>query len=121
MGGSSSRLWSGSRIFSMGMIWKCGSGLKRWRINWFLRMYVAYVCSLYASKIFANPRSANPKDQNPTSRARSHAPGDLDPPVPKAGASTRGLLPAQLHLSDEESHRIRAQARGRDGPQRDRG
>src|SRR5258708_3945007 len=86
-----------------------------------LRMYIAHVCSLYASKIFANLRSANPKDPNPTSPARSHAPGDLDPPVPKAGASTRGLLPAQLHLSDEESHRIRAQARGRDGPQRDRG
>src|SRR5664279_2763529 len=121
MGGSSSRLWSGRRIFSMGMIWKCGSGLKRWRINWFLRVYIAYVCSLYASKIFKIFRPANPKDPNPTGQARSHAPRDADPPVPTAGASARGLLPAQLHLSDEESHRIRAQARGRDGPQRDRG
>ena len=105
----------------MGVIWKSGSRLKGWRINKCLRDYIAYVCSLYANKIFTNLRSANPKDPNPTNQARPPAPGDADPPVPTAGASARGLLPAQLHLSDEESHRICAQARGRERSQRNRG
>src|SRR4030095_13091840 len=121
MGGSSSRLLSGRRIFSMGVIGKSGSGLKRWRINLCLRLCIAYICSLYASQIFANLRSANPTDPNPTHQARSPARGYDAPPVPTTQASARGLLPAQLHLSDEESHRICAQARGRDRPQRNRG
>src|SRR5258708_21634460 len=50
----------------------------------YLRVDIAYVCSLYASTIFknfANLRSANPTAPNSTRQARSHAPRDADPPV----------------------------------------